>query len=149
MDHQPSKYAHLYLGKNAEGPVPVYRDLSPEGVRHPGGPLVLWPDGAVFAVYFARESFPRAAEFDPQAPLDAWEFFDATGWPLELPQATRVSLADATKREFQVYPRSWRTWDDEDWEGTRKFPNRLGRLRRQTALFLGGVASFAPAPSVR
>jgi hypothetical protein len=146
-DNTTSAYAHLYLGKNAEGPAPVFRDHSPEGVRLPGGPLVPWPDGAVFAVYFARESFPLAAEFDPEAPLDTWEFFDDTGWPLDLAAATRVGLADATKREFQVCPMAWHTWDNEDWQDARMFPLALGRVRRQTSRY-HALAPHAPAPSV-
>jgi hypothetical protein len=149
MDQNPSAYAHLYLGKNAEGPAPVFRDLSPEGLRLPGGTLVPWPDNAVFGVFFSRACFPRAAELTPEAPLDAWEFFDETGWPVDLPHPTRIGLADATKRELQVYPRAWRTWNEKRWQDARDFPDVLRMLRRQTGIFLRGVALHAPGPTVR
>lgn len=156
MDNATSTYTHLYLGKQGEGPAPVFRDLRPGGVplwmAPDGTPLpnnccIRWRPGQVFAVYFARSRFPLATKFDSWAPLDCWEFFDGTGWPLDLPHVTRVGLTDATKRELQVYPMAWRYWDKERWQGTRDFPDRLRSLRRQTSAFFG-LTRFLPPPPV-
>lgn len=125
-----SKFSSSYLGDASGDPCPVFRDLSPNGVGS-AGKRVPWPAEAVFAVYFAAADFPRVARFTPAAPLDAWEFYDETGWPVALSAERRATLGDATKEEFQVCPRDWRVWSVARWNDAREAPELCLTLARQ------------------
>jgi hypothetical protein len=136
-----SKHAHLYLGDAETDPTPVFRDLSPEGVRLPDGTLVAWPEGGVFAVYFDGARWPRLQEGGAED-LDCYDFFDAAGWPLAFPKTFRVD-EPSFQREFQIFPYGWRTWRPATLERAsareRSRPGRFATLRAQAGM--AGVLS--------
>jgi hypothetical protein len=107
-----SVYAHLYLGNAASDPSPVFRDLSP--TRSPGG---AWPPGAAFAVSLKNDDGSTFLEY-----------FGQDGWPLDFP-AEFKRFALVVKRELQVYPWPWRSFDDVAWRRAEMYPDTIPRAR--------------------
>ena len=108
MTSATSKYAHLYLGNVEADPVPVFRDLAPDGVRLPDGSVIAWPAAAVFAVCFAEGG--RAPE------TFGFEFFDNDGWPVGFPASGRYRFTPNAQRTLQRFDFGWSRWSQRDLE---------------------------------
>lgn len=125
----------IYLG-SAEDPQPIFRDEAADGAT--------WPEGAVMAIAFTEERFPGA--FMTAFPPHAVDYFDAGGWPLDLPVDLKRSLPVEMKREFQVAPLTWRAWNDSRWTLAHDDPAWFARLRAPSAVL--DLLAFLPSPTI-
>lgn len=135
-----SEYRDAWLGGETD-PQPVFRDLSPEGVRAADGALVPWPDVAVFAVEFTAQAFPAVRHVYP-AGLGV-RFYDAEGLPVDLPPERRCGLSQDAKIELQVYPTDWQSFSEWAWRTLREKPQVFARDRIVAGVCLT-LADFLP-----
>lgn len=131
-----SKFVSLYLG-GEDDPKPVFRDDAPGALT--------WPDGAVMAVYFAAADFPGVHHRHPER-VNRYEFFDAEGWPLTLPEERKRTLPREMKREFQLCPLRWRDWGARDWRIAHDDPTWFSRIREQAKL-VRAIYPLLPGPN--
>lgn len=111
----------VYLG-GQDDPQPTWRDEATDAAQ--------WPEGAVFRITFDGMSIPPVLRTE----LTTFtEYYDAHGWPLELPEQRRA-LPEAMKREFQTYLWGWRKWQDGAWQNAAEAPYTFIDMRRQWTL---------------
>jgi hypothetical protein len=111
----------IFLGNDSD-PQPVF--------RHEGAHDSDWPERAVMMIAFTRTAFPAVSRSGlPDA--TRIDYFDETGWPVDLPEERRAELSPAMKREFQVYPWDWRNWGERGWRCAVNRPRAFAIARRR------------------
>ncbi len=109
----------IFLGGESD-PQPVWADEADDSGS--------WPSRAAFKIEFTPEQFQGTG---PAAlgELPKTEYYGEDGWPVEMPAPCKAVLSETIKRELQVFPWGWRTWDDDDWSAAIRSPDSWTRSR--------------------